>query len=76
VSKLHDTSSAGHAYSAAGTHLHLGNTNVSVTYFIDDSDDSDICVTICLICYKFSNVRFVICSDLSIGTVFMMVTRS
>jgi len=49
VSKLRDTSSAGHAHSAAGTctHLRPGNpkySNVSVTHFIDDSDDSDIFV--------------------------------
>jgi len=28
----------------AGTHLRPGNTNVSITHFIDDSDDSDIFV--------------------------------
>jgi len=44
VSKLHDTSSADHAYSAVGTHLRPDNTNVSVTHFIDDSDDNNIFV--------------------------------
>jgi len=44
VSKLHDTSSAGHAYNATGTHLRPGNTDVNVTNFIDDNDNSDIFV--------------------------------
>jgi len=65
VSKIHETSSADHAYSAAGTHLLPGNINVSVTHFIDDIDDSDIFVNhtfarFVFLKYAFSNVRFVI----------------
>jgi len=40
-------------------------TNVSVTHFIDDSDDSDIFVyhlpDLFILKFKFSNVSFVIC---------------
>jgi len=65
--------------SIAGTHLRPGSTNVSVIHFIDDCDDSVICLPFAwfvFLKYKFSNVRFVICQDLStcIGTAFMMVT--
>jgi len=44
MSNLHDISTADHAHSVAGTHLRPDNSNVSVTHFTDDSDDSDIFV--------------------------------
>jgi len=81
MSKLHDKSSSGHAYCAAGTHLGPGNTNdsnVRVTHFIDDSDDSDIFVDICLLCFpKITIQQCKVCNLLRVihrNSFFMMVT--